>query len=93
MPPNSREPEFEGLTYFTDFIRLLDEKYAPASVDSVLEDIEFVRNFTPARAKLERRGGVFILKSPIGRGHFALIELEFDVNGVLQPVMGGILRN
>ena len=87
------EPNVEGLTYFADFIRLLERDYAWASVESVVQDIEFYRDFAPARARLERRdGGVFILKSVIGRGHYAIVELEFDIDGILQPVMGGFLR-
>jgi hypothetical protein len=86
-------PSIRGLTYFEDFIRLLEKEYAEASVIAVAEEIEYVRSFAPARTRLKRReDGVFILKAPIGRGHFAIVELEFDVDGVLQPVMGGILR-
>lgn len=86
----SDDPE---VTYFYDFIRLLEEQYAWASVESVAEDIDQAKAAGPAFAGLERRPqGIFILRSPIGYGHFAFVELEFDEDGVLQPVMGGFLR-
>ena len=84
----------QGLTYFYDFLEVLEREYAFASVDSVLDDIAFYREFATARAELKRRDdGVLLLKSPIGRGHFAIVELEFDIDGILQPVMEGFLRN
>ena len=86
-------PPVQGLTYYYDFIRLLEQEYAFASVESVAEEIKFARAVGPALAGLTKRDdGVFIIKAPIGRGHFALVELEFDSGGVLQPVMGGFLR-
>lgn len=88
--PESHEPE---VTYFYEFIRLLEEQYAWASVELISEELDYAREFGPAIAGLKRRkDGVFEMIVPIGRGDFAMIELEYDRNGVLQPVMGGFLR-
>ena len=86
----SSDPE---VTYFYDFVRILEEEYAFASVAGISEDIDYARAVGWAIAGLEKRpGGVFVMKTPIGYGDFAYIELEFDRNGVLQPVMGGFLK-
>ena len=83
----------EGLTYFYDFIRVLEKEYAFASVDSIAEQIELARDVGPVFAGLKSRDdGIYILRAPIGRGDFAIVELEIDCEGVLQPVMGGIQR-
>ena len=95
MPHNNEEPQrsVEELTSFYDFTSKLEEQYAWASVASVAEEIDFARTVGPALAGLERRDdGVYLLVAPIGRGDFALVELEFDRDGLLQPVMGGFLR-
>ena len=90
---NDPNPPPEEVTYYYDFIRLLEQNYAYASVESIEDDIKFARAVGPAIARLAvRDNGVFIMKSPIGRGDFAIIELEFDRDGVLQPVLGGILK-
>ncbi len=84
----------EGLTYFYDFIQVLEEKYAFASVEAIIEEVRYAQLVGPALAGLLRRDDrTFLLKTPIGRGHFAVIELEHDHAGVLQPVMGGFLRD
>ena len=95
MSYNNEGPQrpIEGLTYFYNFIQLLENEYAFASVDSIAEEIDFARTVGPALAGLKRRDdGIYILRAPIGRGDFAIVELEFDREGVLQPVMGGIQR-
>ena len=86
----SNDPD---VTYFYDFIQLLEKEYAWGSVEAVSEDIKYAREVGPAIAGLEKRkGGVFILRTAIGRGHFAFVELEYDQANVLQPVMGGFLQ-
>lgn len=86
----SNDPQ---VTYFYDFIRLLEQQYAWASVEAVSEEIGYARTVGPAIAGLEKRtDGVFVLRAPIGRGDYAYVELEYDSSGVLQPVMGGIIR-
>ncbi len=95
MPGNHEGNPYkvEGLTYFYDFLAKLEQQYAWGSVASVAEEIDFVRLVGPANSGLvQREDGVWLLRAPIGRGHFALVELEIDRNGVLQPVMGGFLR-
>ena len=81
------------LTYYSDFLRILERQYAFASVAAVAEEIEFARTVGPALAGLINRGdGVFVARIPIGRGDFALVEMELDKRGMLQPVMGSIER-
>lgn len=90
---NEGKNPIDGLTYFYEFIRQLEKQYAWASVASVAEEIAFARTVGPSLAGLEQNDdGVYLLKAPIGRGHYAIVELEFDREGVLQPVMGGFMR-
>jgi hypothetical protein len=90
MNSQADDPE---VTYFYEFIRILEEQYAWASVASVFEDIGHVRIYGPTVAGLEKRaGGVFVMRTPIGFGDFAFIEFEYDRDRVLQPVMGGFLK-
>lgn len=86
----SNDPQ---VAYFYDFIRLLEKQYAWASVEAVSEEIEYARAVGPVIAGLEKRSdGVFVLRTPIGRGDYAYVELEYDSSGILQPAMGGFIR-
>jgi hypothetical protein len=82
-----------SLTYFYDFILILEKRYAWASVAGVFEEIAYARMVGWAIAGLtKRQDGVFILRTPIGRGDYAYVELELDSSGILQPVMGGFIE-
>lgn len=86
----SNDPE---VTYFHEFIRILKEQYPWASVVSILEEIDFARTYGPTASGLEKRaGGVYVMRSSIGFGDFAFVELEYDRDGTLKPVMGGFLK-
>lgn len=85
-----RKPPFRGLTYFKDFFAVLEEQYPHASYALVLEEIDFARTVGPIVSGLALiRGGTYELTVPVGFGHIAVIELEFDRSGTLEPVMGG----
>jgi hypothetical protein len=51
---NEPNPETRGLTYFYDFIQLLEKEYAFASVDSIAEEIKFARAVGPVIAGLKK---------------------------------------
>ena len=91
----SKNPKHDpAVTYFYDFIRILERDYAFASVAGIAEEIDYARAVGWAIAGLEKRpGGIYVMRTPIGYGDFAFIELEFDKRGVLQPVMGGFIKN
>ncbi len=82
-----------SLTYFYDFVELIKRDYPPTSLFAIAEEIAFAREVGPALAGLKRTNGIFEMTVPIGYGHFAIIELEFDAKARLQPVMGGISKD
>lgn len=90
---DKKEKKHYEITYFDDFIRKIEKECPPTSWYMVIEEIEFAREAGPIRAQLRRNpSGAYELLVPIGFGHRASIELEYDRSGKLQPVMGGIIK-
>ncbi len=91
---NRAGPSTAPLTYFYDFIELLEKEYPYASFASVVDVIAFVQVVGPIAAGLRRsEGGFYQMLTPIGYGHKALIEFEPDSRGIQQPVMGGFIKD
>lgn len=83
-----------NLTYYFDFLRKIKSEYPPASWYAILEDIRLAQDAGPTLSGLKlNEAGFYEMLVPIGWGHKALIELEFDRSGVLQPVMGGVIES
>jgi hypothetical protein len=81
------------VTYFKEFIDRIEREYPYASWLLIMEEIQFARAVGPIEAQLlPSQEGVYELIIPIGFGHKALIELEWDRSGMLWPVMGGIIK-
>jgi hypothetical protein len=92
-PIGNPEPPLEGLTYYYDFIDILIATYPYASFAAVDEDVAFARFAGPIAAGLRLNSdGAYEMVVPIGFGHKAIIELEFDQKGRLQPIMGGFRK-
>lgn len=89
--PDSPEPDRIRKTYFYDFVKRVKAAYPPASLHAIVLEIAFAREY-PALAGMRRSSeGYRQLTIAVGFGHRAVIELEYDEQGRLQPLTGEIL--
>jgi hypothetical protein len=94
MEKGKPRPPIENFTYFYDFITILKSRYPYASYAAIAEEIEFVRSVGLTVSGLQpSEEGLYTMIVPIGFGHRAFIELELDRNGIIQPVMGGFIKD
>jgi hypothetical protein len=76
--------------YFYDFIEHIRKSYPYASWLELNEEIQFVRRAGPDLGKAKEVGeGVYQIRVRIGGGKVAIVELERDRTGKLEPVLGG----
>lgn len=81
-----------GPTYFYDLLDYLEKRNA-TSRDAVLAHIELTRVYGPAVAgAIKVAEGIYEIRVHIGYGLVAVIELERDRNGKLQPVLGEVVK-
>lgn len=81
-----------GPMYFYDLLDYLETRNA-TSHDAVLAHIELTRVYGLAVAgAVEIAKGIYEIRVHIGYGLVAVLELERDRNGRLQPVLGEVVK-
>ena len=84
----------DNQSYFYDFVEILEKNFPYASYALVVEEIAFARDVGPIAAGLRwNDDGFYEMIVPIGYGRKAVIELEPDEHGSLQPAMGRFLKD
>lgn len=81
-----------GPMYITDFLDYLNKRN-PNSRGAVLGMIQAARTYGVSVSKAEKiHDNVYLVRTHIGSGLEAIVEMERDRGGRLQPVFGEIVK-